>query len=188
MPIPSVGCSVMSDSLRNHGLWLPKLLCSWNSPGKNNGVCRIPFFRGASWPRHWTQVFCIAGRFFAVWATSCTADLKLPNYLFPPFSPLARVSSVSVYKTNLRFEECFAALWASLVAQLVKNPPAKWETWVPSLHWEDPLDKGKATHSSMLAWRIPWTKSRGSQRVGHNWVTFTFTFFHFAALGLTKVK
>ena len=39
------------------------------------------------------------------------------------------------------------------VAQLVKNPPAMWETWVPSLGWKDPLEKGKATHSSILAWR-----------------------------------
>ena len=45
---------------------------------------------------------------------------------------------------------------ASLVAQLVKNPPTMWETWVRSLGWEDPLEKGKATHSSILAWRIPW--------------------------------
>ena len=47
--------------------------------------------------------------------------------------------------------------WASLVAQLVKNPPAMREAWVWSLGWEDPLEKGKATHSSILAWRIPWT-------------------------------
>ena len=48
--------------------------------------------------------------------------------------------------------------WVSLVAQLVKNPPAMWETWVPSLGWEDPLEKFlKATHSSIPAWRIPWT-------------------------------
>ena len=46
---------------------------------------------------------------------------------------------------------------ASLLAQLVKNPPAKWETWVPSLGWEDPLEKRKTTHSSSLAWRIPRT-------------------------------
>ena len=45
--------------------------------------------------------------------------------------------------------------WASLVAQLVKNSPAMQETWVRSLDWEDPLEKGKATHSSILAWRIP---------------------------------
>ena len=43
------------------------------------------------------------------------------------------------------------------MAQLVKNPPAMQETWVRSLGWEDPLEKGKATHSSILAWRIPWT-------------------------------
>ena len=47
--------------------------------------------------------------------------------------------------------------WASLVAQLVKDPPAMRETWVRSLGWEDALEKGKATHSSILAWRIPWT-------------------------------
>ena len=47
--------------------------------------------------------------------------------------------------------------WASLVTELVKNLPAMWETWGPSLGWEDPLDKGKATHSSTLAWRISWT-------------------------------
>ena len=46
---------------------------------------------------------------------------------------------------------------ASLVAQVVKDPPAMWETWVRSLVWEDPLEKGRATHSSILAWRIPWT-------------------------------
>ena len=45
--------------------------------------------------------------------------------------------------------------WASLVAQLVKTSPAMWETWVGSLGWEDPLEKGKTTHSSILAWRIP---------------------------------
>ena len=47
--------------------------------------------------------------------------------------------------------------WASLVAQLVKNPPEMQETWVRFLGWEDPLEKGHATHSSILAWRIPWT-------------------------------
>ena len=47
--------------------------------------------------------------------------------------------------------------WASFVVQLVKNPPAMWETWVQSLGWEDPLEKGKATQTSILAWRIPWT-------------------------------
>ena len=57
-------------------------------------------------------------------------------------------------------------LRASLTAQLVKNPPAMRETWVRSLGREDPLEKGKAAHSSIRAWRIPWTvQSMGLQRV-----------------------
>ena len=47
--------------------------------------------------------------------------------------------------------------WASPVAQMVKNSPAVRETWVQSLGWEDPLEKGKASHPSILAWGIPWT-------------------------------
>ena len=68
----------------------------------------------------------------------------------------------------------FASMSASLVAQLVKNLPVMWETWVQSLGWEDPLEKRKATLFSILAWRIPWTWGR---RVRHDWATFTFTFF-----------
>ena len=62
----------------------------------------------------------------------------------------------------------------SLVTQMVKNPPAVWETWVQSLGQEDPLEKEMATHSSILAWRITWTEepsglqSMGLQRVGHS--------------------
>ena len=48
--------------------------------------------------------------------------------------------------------------WASLVAQMVKNLPAMWETWVRFLGWENPLQKGTDTHFSILAWRIPWTE------------------------------
>ena len=53
----------------------------------------------------------------------------------------------------------FQYFGASLVAQLVKNLPAMRESWVQSLGWEDPLEKGKATQSSILAWRIPWAYS-----------------------------
>ena len=67
--------------------------------------------------------------------------------------------------------------WASPVAQLEENPPAMQETWVRSLGWEDPLEKGKATHSSILAWRTAWTVwSTVSQRVGHDWSHFHFPF------------
>ena len=52
-------------------------------------------------------------------------------------------------------------IWASLVAQMVRNLPAMQETWVQSLGWEDPLEKGMATHSDVLVWRIPWTEDPG---------------------------
>ena len=76
----------------------------------------------------------------------------------------------------LRVHEHF---WASLVAQLIKNSPEMHETWIWSLGWEDTLEKGKATHSSILARRIPWTQSIALQRVGQDWVTFTSLHEHF---------
>ena len=71
---------------------------------------------------------------------------------------------------------------SSLAAQMVKNLPAMWETWVRSLGQEDPLEKGMATHSNILAWRVPWTEepgglqSMGSQRVRTERLN-TFTFY-----------
>ena len=50
-----------------------------------------------------------------------------------------------------------SVMWVSLVAQMIKNLPAMRETWVQSLDWEDPLEKGMATHFSILVWEIPWT-------------------------------
>ena len=76
---------------------------------------------------------------------------------------------------------------------MVKNLPAMWETWVHFLDWENPLEKGLATHSSIPAWRIPWTEepgglqSIGSQRVRHNWRTNTFTFHIKVTFDLTLV-
>ena len=69
---------------------------------------------------------------------------------------------------------CLGISWAFLVPQMVKNSPAMRETRVRSLDWEDLLEKGMATHASILAWRIPWTEepgrlqSMGSQRVGND--------------------
>ena len=68
----------------------------------------------------------------------------------------------------------YICIWASLVTQMVKNLPAVQETWVRSLDWEDPLEKGMAAHSSILALRIPWTEEPGKlgymglQRVEHS--------------------
>ena len=86
--------------------------------------------------------------------------------------------------TPLAYTKAYACMCtrASLVAQLVKSPPAMQETWVWSLGREGPLENGMATHSSILTWRIPWTEepgrlqSMGLQRVGHSWATFFFFF------------
>ena len=66
--------------------------------------------------------------------------------------------------------------WASLVAQLVKNLPAMRETWAWSLGWEDPLEKGKAIHSSIMAWRIPWTVWGCKDLDTTEQLSLTFTF------------
>ena len=82
--------------------------------------------------------------------------------------------NTALLKVNSIILDLFNWCGASLVAQLVKSPPPMWETWVQSLGCEDPLEKGKATHSSVLAWGIPGTvQSTGSQRVRNNWATFT---------------
>ena len=71
------------------------------------------------------------------------------------------------------FRRCLLSGWASLMAQMIKNPSTMQETWLRFLGWEDLLEKGMAIHSSLLAWRIPWTEEpgelqfMGSQRVGH---------------------
>ena len=74
--------------------------------------------------------------------------------------------------------------WASLVAQMVKNPPAMWETWVRSLGWEDLLEKGKATHHSILAWRISINRGALQRypwgcRVRHDWGTKHSTLYSY---------
>ena len=66
----------------------------------------------------------------------------------------------------------------SLVAQLVKNLPAMWETWVRSLGWEDPLEKGRATPCNILAWRTPWTVQ--SMGVAKSWTQLSDFHFHFS--------
>ena len=106
----------------------------------------ISFSRGSSWPRDWTSISYI----------SCISRWVLN----PPAmqETLVRIPG-SERSTGERIGYLFQYSWAPLVAHLVKNLPAMQETWVQSLGWEDPLEKGKATHSSILAWRIPWPVS-----------------------------
>ena len=112
---------------------------------------------------------------------------KLSNFINIYWLPISQIFGEDLMKhiLNLIKRACyilnlinkyvsFCSFGASLVAQMVKNPPAMRETRVHSLDWEDPLEKGMATHSSVLAWRIPWTEAHGrlqpigSQIVGHD--------------------
>ena len=85
-------------------------------------------------------------------------------------------------------------MWSTPVAQRLKHLPAMWEIWVQSLGGEDPLEKEMATHSSILAWRIPQMEepaglqSMGSQRVRHNWVTSLTFHLPWVLIGRTDVE
>ena len=82
------------------------------------------------------------------------------------------------------FGNVLGVLWASLVAQLIKNPSAVWETWVRSLCWKVPLETGKATHSSIPAWRIPWTIQ---SQMGHPVVVANFLILGISPFSLRMV-
>ena len=95
-------------------------------------------------------------------------------YSLIPVSPFSPSSSPSSSSSSISFTVSSCFVWPSLVAQTVKNPPAKQEMKVGFLGGEDPLEKGMATHSSIVAWRIPWTEKPGGhqsmrlQRVRHD--------------------
>ena len=80
------------------------------------------------------------------------------------FPELLLVRKICIEDTGIAdggFKVRWSWVWDSLRAQAVKNLPAVWETWVQSLGWEEPLEKGMATHSSVLAWGLPWTEEPG---------------------------
>ena len=87
----------------------------------------------------------------------------------------------------LKRKEKIEGIW-TLVAQMAKNPPALWETWVRSLGWKDPLEKGSATHSSIVAWRIPWTEEPGRLHTVHGVAKSQTRLSDFQSLGLSRGK
>ena len=108
--------------------------------------------------------------------------------LFCHYALFPFCSSWSIWNSQVYVFEVWIKKFSTLILNCVyvfvicvglrlKHPPAMWETWVRSLDWEDPLGKEMAIHSSILAWRIPWTEepgglqSTGSRRVGHDYVT-----------------
>ena len=129
---------------------------------------------------------CFTGTQMKCWISETLVSLLMATGMLcsiPNVSPLS-ICRLLFFQSFPIFM-CLVASGASLVAQRVKHLSAMQETRVRSLGWEDPLEKQVAPHSSILAWKIPWTAepdrlpSMGSQRVGHDWVTsLHFTWQH----------
>ena len=144
----------------------------------------VPEHVGPSRTRNQTPVSCIGRQILYHWVTRETPKLfflnKVLNVYKNIYSEPHRYTIQIQQLIIVTFTQSLPyRVWAFLMAQIVKNAPAIQETWVWSLGWEDPLEEGMAAHSSILAWRIPWTEepgglqSMGSQRLRHDWVTST---------------
>ena len=127
----------------------------------------IPSSRGSSWPRDQTcvsYISCIGRR---ILYCQCYLGLVGEKLLLWHLIELRNIALKWVHICER----------SSLVAQMVKNLPVMWRTRIQSLGREDPLEEGMATHSSILAWRIPWTEEPGglqsmrSRRVRHDWLS-----------------
>ena len=190
----------MSDSQRPRGLQPTRPLCTWDFPGKSTGVEKKPntftleviacvslhtshIISYLSLLTHILPqgrlIFSLVSSFANHYIVS-TISLFLFIYFHPAFQHKQKyVSYVNILLKYHRvilllIQKFYPSNRASLVAQTAKNLPVMQEIRVRSLGWEDPPEKGLATHSSILAWRIPWTEeagelqSRQSQRIGHD--------------------
>ena len=147
----------------------------YGRPGFHPWVGKIPWKREwlptpVFWPGEFHRQRSLAG--YSLWGRKGSDTTEQLNW-----TELTVVVHFFYGCVQQRVLQKYSTWSASLVAQMVKNLPAKQETWVWSLGQEVPLEKGMATHSSILAWRIQWTEklgrlqSMGSQRVRHEWAT-----------------
>ena len=126
----SVNHSVRSDSLQLHGLQPTRLLCPWDSPGKNTGCVAISFSRGSSWPRNWAYVSYIVGRFFTVSATkdiylilfcNCSSFVFLCSKTFLPHSLCNPIQP-----NNLFFSSLSIRWWIATILQFLAHQDTKY--------------------------------------------------------------
>ena len=144
-----LSCSAMTDSSRTWTVARQVLLfMRLLQAGILEWVAKHSF-RESSQLKDRTQVSLISGRFIWSFLDSSVGKESACNAGDPGSIPGPGRSTGEEIGCPLQYS------WASLVAQLVKNPPAMLKTWVQTQGWEDPLEKGKATNSSILAWRIP---------------------------------
>ena len=171
-------CSVMSDSLRPRGLLHARLPCPSLSPGvcSNSGSlswwchptisssvalfssCHQSFPASLSFPM--SQLLASGGQSIGVSASATVFPMNSQGWF-----PLGLIGDKLRHFLSSLFHLVISLKGASMVAQMVKNLPAMWETWVRSLSWEDPLEDGMATHSGILAWRILMDRGAWRARV-----------------------
>ena len=138
---PSAGCT---GSIPGRGIKIPHAVWCGQKKVKNDTAFQPA--SDTSEAKHPHSLTHATSSFHIVSSSSLTI---YPSGVFRGYSYL--LQKALLHKNNINSSHH----WASLVAQMVKNPPAMWETWVQSLGWEDPLEEGMATHSSILACRIP---------------------------------
>ena len=172
------------DAIQPSCFWCPLLLLPSVFP-----FIRVFSYESAlhiRWPKHWSFSFSISpssNEYSGL--ISFRIDWLDILVVQPTLKSLLKHHNLkaSILWHSAFFTVQFSHPRASLVAQLVKNPPAMRETRVQSMIRKIPLEKGKATHSGILAWKIPWTEepgglqSMGLQGVGHDWETFTSLHF-----------
>ena len=193
----------MPDSLWPHGLQHARLPCPSPSPGVYPSSCPLhwwchptistsvttfffclqSFSASGSFPM--SPLFTSGGQSIGALVSASVLPMNIQGWFPLGFTGLITLQSKGlsiIFSSTTIWKHKFFGTQTSLVAQMVKHLPMTQETWVRSLGWEDLLEKEMATHSSILAWKIPWKEepgrlqSMGSQRVGHNWATFTFYF------------
>ena len=174
LPCPSLSPRVCSNSYPL-SQWCHQAISSSVTPFSS---CLQSFPASGSFPM--SRIFASGGQIIGASASVLPVNIQgwFPLGLTSLISLLSKgLSRVFSSTTVQKHQFCGAqpSLWTSLVAQMVKNLPAMQETWVWSLGGDDTLEKGMATHSCILAWRIPWTEepgglqSVGSQRVSYDW-------------------
>ena len=151
---------------------------TWENSRKRLSLTCLDFLRTD--PAKWTRLSLMSSlgvsSTIGGWLLSQKRKLEVHFTLRQLCHKLSYFPSV-LLRAHSSFLKIIPSTLTSLVAQTVKRLPTIWETWLWSLGWEDPLEKEMATHSSILAWKIPWMEeparlqSMGSQRVGHNWAT-----------------
>ena len=168
-----MSCSHVKSILQNYPalLYLQEFWGLWHQPG-----CQWLTVVNSRYDKQSQKLFLneISLYYIITWRLFSLVDKDIHKRTKPPRTEVLKQTQDN---SELESKVLLLSFLSSMVAQMAKHLPTMRETWVQSLGWEDLLEKEMATHSSILAWKIPWTEepgrlqSMGSQRVGYDWAT-----------------